>query len=161
METKPVLYAEDEEDDVFFMQRAFQLAEIANPLVIAADGQQALDYIFGTGPYSNRAEHPAPGLVLLDLNMPKHSGIEVLDRIRKTPATASLPVVVVTSSMQSSDIQRAYRHGVNGYVVKPTRPDELLPIVKSIKDFWLTHNCVVHGFVKVPPEEHADLTNTR
>jgi len=140
VETKPILYAEDEENDAFFMQRAFRQAGISTPLVIAANGQEAVDYVFGAGRFADRTAHPSPCLVLLDLNMPRLSGIEVLKQIRMTPTTAALPVVVITSSAHDSDIHRAYVQGANGYLVKPSKPDELLAMVKAIKDYWLIHN---------------------
>lgn len=140
VEIKPILYAEDEEDDVYFMRRAFEQAGITNPLVIAPDGQHAIDYLSGIGDFSDRNNHPLPGFVLLDLNMPRRSGIEVLKFIRSQPSMAALPVIVLTSSTQDADVHRAYILGANGYLVKPSQPDDLLPMVKSIKDFWLTHN---------------------
>src|SRR5438105_4593110 len=123
MQIKPILYAEDEENDAFFMQRAFQQAGILNPLVVVADGKRAIDYLSGGGPYANRDEHPLPCLVLLDLNIPIKSGLEVLKWIRSQPSLSTLPVVVVTSSTQDSDIHRAYIMGTNSYLVKPGKQD--------------------------------------
>jgi CheY-like chemotaxis protein len=122
----PVLYAEDEEDDVFFLQRAFCEAGIANPLVVVSDGDAAMEYLSGTGRYENRAEYPFPCLVLLDLNLPARSGLDVLKWIRGQPAMCGLPVLVLTSSTQEADIQQAYLYGANAYLVKPGKPAELL-----------------------------------
>ena len=137
---KPVLYADDDDNDVFLMQRAFNQTEIPNPLQIVTDGKMAVDYLAGVGPFANRDEHPVPCLVLLDLNMPGKSGLEVLKWVRAQPATSTLPVVVLTSSNQQTDIHRAYLQGANGYLIKPGKPAELLVMVKGIKDYWLTQN---------------------
>ena len=146
---KPVLYAEDEENDVFLMERAFKKADIANPLRIVPDGKMAVEYLSGTGRYANRAAHPMPGLVLLDLNMPGKPGLDVLEWLRAEPATSTLLVVVFTSSNQDRDVHRAYSLGANGYLIKPGKPDELWVTVKLIKDYWLGQN-------RMPPE-HVDV----
>src|ERR1700683_619023 len=96
MNLKPILYAEDEENDAFFLQRAFVQAAVGNPLVVVRNGQEAIDYCTGSGRFSNRDEHPLPCLVLLDLNMPRISGIEVLNWIRSQPSISNLPVIVLT-----------------------------------------------------------------
>jgi CheY-like chemotaxis protein len=137
---KPILYAEDEENDVFFLRRAFQQANISHPLVVVSDGQEAIDYCCGSGRYMNRSEHPLPCLLLLDLNMPRKSGIEVLEWIRKESPVCTLPVIVLTSSLQDTDINRAYIHGANAYVAKPSQPEGLIAVAKTVKDFWLTLN---------------------
>ncbi len=137
MNPKPVLYAEDEENDVFFLQRAFKAVDIVHPLVIVRDGQEAIDYCAGLGPYANRAD---PYLIVLDLNMPRRSGIQVLDWIRNESNFRMVPVIILTSSLQESDILLAYKHGVNAYLVKPFKPNDLNDIARSLKDFWLTQN---------------------
>jgi CheY-like chemotaxis protein len=136
----PILYAEDEENDVFFMQRAVEKAGISNPLVVVPDGQAVIDYCSGSHCYSNRHEHPLPCLLLLDLNLPRKSGLEVLKWIRNEPALSTLPVIVLTSSLQDVDIHRAYVQGANSYLVKPSRPDGLVALAQTIKEFWLTQN---------------------
>jgi DNA-binding response OmpR family regulator len=138
----PILYAEDDENDAFLMERAFRLAEIENPLEIVVDGQLAIDYLSGTKKYADRTRFPLPRLLLLDVNLPRKSGLEVLKWVRSTPATCTMPVLILTSSSQEKDIHRAYILGVNSYLVKPGKPDELLDLVNSIKDFWLTMNSV-------------------
>lgn len=137
---KPILYAEDEPDDIFFMQRAFEQAEIKQPLQTVSDGDEAIAYLSGLGKYTDRKRYPLPALVLLDLNMPQSSGFEVLKWIRSTPSLSTLPVLVITSSSQESDIQRASLLGANGYMIKPGKPDELLSMVKAFKDYWLAHD---------------------
>src|SRR5262245_27131691 len=106
-----ILYVEDEETDAFFVQRAFQQAGVDQRLVIASNGQEGIDYLCGNGGFADRTKHPLPLIVLLDLNMPGVSGLEVLKWIRSTPAVCTLVVIVLTSSNQESDVQRAYRHG--------------------------------------------------
>jgi CheY-like chemotaxis protein len=140
MNQRPILYAEDEEDDAIFMERAFKQAGISHRLIIVPDGQEAIDYCAGAGSYFDREEHPLPCIVLLDLNLPKKSGLEVLKFIRSTPPISTLPVIVITSSLQDADIHRAYLQGANAYLVKPSRPAELVTTVKTIKDFWLAQN---------------------
>lgn len=142
MNLRPVLYVEDEEDDVFLMKRAFARTGIANPLIVVRDGQAAVDYFSGVGPYANRAEYPLPCLMLLDLNLPMKSGLDVLKWVRSGPAVFTVPVIVLTSSLQDADIHRAYIQGANAYLVKPSRPEELLAMIQNIRDFWLVQNKV-------------------
>src|SRR6266540_1854519 len=149
---KPVLYAEDDENDAFLMERAFNQAGIANSLLIVSDGKGAIEYLSGSGPYSNREGHPFPCLLLLDLKMPGKSGFDVLKWVRTQPATSTLPVVVLTSSNQDSDIHRAYLLGANGYLIKPGKPDELLVMVKGIRDYWLTQNRIPATYVNLAAE---------
>ena len=118
MNHKPIIYTEDEEIDVFFLQRAFKHAAIPNPLVIVPDGQGLIDYI------EARVGTPEqlPCLILLDLNLPVRSGLEALNWIREHPVAKSVPVVILTSSAQEIDVHSAYTHGANGYLVKPGKP---------------------------------------
>ena len=140
MNFSPILYAEDDENDAYFLNRAFKAAGVEHPLVIVTDGQEAIDYCVGRGAYADRADYPLPYLALLDLNMPRKSGLDVLQWIRQESPLATLPVIILTSSLQDSDIDRAYRHGANAYLGKPSQPDDLIPLTKAIKDFWLTQN---------------------
>ncbi len=148
MTLNPILYAEDEQDDVFFVQRAFKETGILNDLVSVPDGDLAVDYLAGAGAYSNRAKHPLPCLALLDINMPKKSGLEVLKWVRAQPAICALPVIMLTSSSEEADIHRAYIQGANGFLVKPAKPDELLAMVRAIKDYWLIQNRAVRDCLK-------------
>src|SRR6476620_1948906 len=116
---KPVLLVEDNEDDVFFMQRAFKIAGIANPLMVTEDGQQALDYLAGRGKFSDRARFPLPCMVLLDLQLPLVQGVDVLKWIRSQFEFQTLLVIVFTSSRVDRDIEAAYRCGANSFLVKP------------------------------------------
>ncbi len=140
MSLKPILYAEDDENDTFFLQRAFKQAGISHPLVTLSDGQEAIDYCLGRGLYTDRIEHPLPCLFLLDLNMPKKTGLEVLKSIRAEPSVRILPVIFLTSSLQDSDIHRAYLNGANAYLAKPSQPEALVVMAKAIQDFWLSQN---------------------
>src|SRR6185436_6099666 len=98
MKPKPILYAEDEENDAFFMRRAFHRAEVEHPLMVVRNGQEVIDYCCGIGQYANREEFPLPWLLLLDLNMPKKTGLDDLKWIRSQPSLSTLPVIVITSS---------------------------------------------------------------
>jgi DNA-binding response OmpR family regulator len=137
---QPVLYVEDDENDVIFLRMAFENAQVLNPLQVVSDGRLAMDYLLGIEPYSNRDEFPLPCLVLLDIKLPKKSGLEVLQWMRVTPEFVSVPVIILSSSSSNEDIHRAYAQGSNGYLVKPGSPKELLVLAKAIKDYWLDHN---------------------
>jgi two-component system response regulator len=145
--TGTILLVEDEPNDVFFMQQAMKKAGVVNPLQVANDGQQAIDYFRGAGKFANREEFPLPCLVLLDLKLPYVMGLDVLKWIRHRPEAAVI-VVILSSSKYEADIAAAYRLGANGYLVKPPDVSKLVEMVKSIKDFWLTHNTS-------PPESHV------
>ena len=135
-----ILYAEDEESDAFFVERAFKKTGVGQRLVIVPSGQEAIDYLAGKGDYADRTRHPLPILVLLDLNMPGVPGLDVLKWIRTTPSVCTLVTIVLTSSNQDVDVHRAYQQGANGYLVKPGDIDSMLPMVRAIKDYWLTQN---------------------
>jgi len=143
MSANPILYAEDEENDVYFIRRAFEQAGIRNPLAVVGDGQRAINYLTGMGDYADRNKHPLPCLVILDMKMPEKSGLEVLKWIRSQPAICILPVLMLTSSSHDADMHRAYVQGANGYLVKPGSPDELVAMAKAIKDYWLIQNRTV------------------
>src|ERR1051325_8213953 len=132
MMNPPILYAEDDENDAVLTNYAFEKAQILNPLVVVADGKTAIEYLAGTGQYANHTQYPLPCLVLLDLKMPRICGLDVLKWIRMQPSVCTLPVLILTSSNQDSDIHRAYILGANGYLIKPSKTDELLMMVKGI-----------------------------
>jgi CheY-like chemotaxis protein len=136
----PILLVEDNPDDVFFLKRAFNSTSVTAPLVVVSDGRTAIDYLSATGAYTDRADHPLPALMLLDLNLPGVSGFDVLTWLRAQPALKRLPVVVLTSSKQDSDVQRAYDLGVNSYVVKPSGLKEIADVARQIEDYWLKVN---------------------
>jgi CheY-like chemotaxis protein len=135
-----LLLVEDDPDHVLLIQRAFGRANLVNPLKIVRDGEEAIAYLAGTGDYADRTRYPLPSLLLLDLKLPRKSGLEVLEWIRGDAALRLLPVVVLTSSEESRDIDRAYALGVNSYLVKPIRFEDLLEMVKSIGMYWMILN---------------------
>lgn len=137
--TPAILLVEDDENDVFFLIKAFEKTGVENPLRVARDGQQAIDYLEGHGPFADRAAHPFPGLILLDLKLPRIRGLDVLRRVRQLPRQ-NLVVVILSSSRNENDIAEAYRLGTNGYLSKPSNFDELLDLVRAIDAFWLRHN---------------------
>jgi CheY-like chemotaxis protein len=145
----PVLYAEDDENDVFLMERAFRKLNLEHPLRIVPDGKQAVGYLSGTAPFISREESPIPSLVLLDLSMPGKGGLDVLQWVRTQPSLSHIPVVVLTSSNQDSDVHRAGLLGANGYLIKPGEPDDLLGIVKELYRYWLVEDHPRTSFVEV------------
>jgi CheY-like chemotaxis protein len=132
----PVLYVEDDENDVFFMEMAFARAGLRHPLQIARDGKRGLDYLAGNGQYADRARYPLPGLVLLDLNLPVCSGFEILRWLRLQPRFHALPVLVFTASTQQSDSEKAQQLGANEFITKPTNLNQLPELLKDLIDRW-------------------------
>lgn len=135
-----ILLVEDNPDDAFFMQRAAKAASVPHELVVVATGDEAVDYLAGAGKFSDRQSFPLPLLVLLDLKLPGRSGHEVLQWIRQQPSLKSTVVVVLTTSRERSDVQKAYALGANAYLVKPSAAPQLIEQVKALKAFWLEHN---------------------
>ncbi|MGB7054528.1 MAG: response regulator [bacterium] len=132
-----ILLVEDDHNDVLLIKRAFQKVNIANPIIVVNDGEQAVSYLAGREPYVDRA---LPMLVLLDLKLPRKSGHEVLEWLRQQPNLKRLPVVVLTASSESSDVNRAYDLGANSYLVKPVTFDALVEMVKTLNLYWLILN---------------------
>jgi two-component system response regulator len=140
MAERAILLVEDNADDEALTLRAFAKNKITNPVVVAHDGVEALDYIFGTGPHAGRDLGDLPALILLDLKLPKLDGIEVLKRIRADERTKLLPVVILTSSREEQDIIDGYRNGCNSYVRKPVDFDQFLEAAKQLGLYWLLLN---------------------
>lgn len=140
MTKTPILLVEDDQNDVFFFQRALRKAEIANPLSVVRDGREAMAYLAGQGAFADRARYPVPCLVILDLNLPHQHGLDVLRWIRKEPKLATLLVIVLTSSISEQDAHEAYRLGANSFLIKPADPNQLVELAKAIKIYWLQHN---------------------
>ncbi len=130
-----ILIAEDDENDVFLIKRAFHQAQFDNPLEVVSTGDEAISYLRGDPPFGEREKHPIPALVLLDLKMPRKNGFEVLAWIRQHPEFNSLPVVVLTSSQESADINRAYALGANSYLVKPANFLSLVDMINRLKEY--------------------------
>jgi CheY-like chemotaxis protein len=134
---KVILLVEDNEDDAFFTEQALKAAGVQNPVSIARDGEEALDYLGGTGKFADREKFPFPGLVLLDLKLPYYSGLEILAWMREKSLLAKTTVAVLTSSNEPSDLKKAYELGTNTYLVKPPTPQMIYDIVKAFKLDWL------------------------
>jgi DNA-binding response OmpR family regulator len=139
MITQPILLIEDDENDVLFFRRAATKAGMINPVQVARDGQQAIDYLQGAGKFADRAEYPLPWLILLDLKLPFVMGLDVLKWIRQQSRLAPI-VLILSSSREETDIAEAYRLGANGYLVKPAQTSELGDMVKAVSDYWLEQN---------------------
>ena len=137
MNSHTILLVEDDHNDVLLIKRAFQKVKIANPIIVLNDGEQAISYLSGREPY---IERPLPVLILLDLKLPRKSGHEVLEWLRQQQKLRRLPVVVLTASSESSDINRAYDLGANSYLVKPVTFDALVEMVKTLNLYWLIFN---------------------
>lgn len=135
-----ILIADDCEEDAQIMKRAFQKSGCNVPLLFVKDGQEALDYLSGNGEYSDRAAHPLPRLMLLDLKMPKVDGFDVLEWLQEHPKLKVLPVTVLTSSNLDRDVDRAYYLGANSYVVKPSSLAGFVEIVEGLRNYWIEIN---------------------
>ncbi|MGH7396492.1 MAG: response regulator [Candidatus Rokuibacteriota bacterium] len=136
----PILLVEDSPDDALLIQRAFRKANLANPVQLVRDGEEAVAYLSGAPPYEDRARFPLPVFMLLDLKLPRRSGLEVLAWVRQESVVKRLPVVILTSSRESVDVNRAYDLGVNSYLTKPVGFEALLAMVKSVNLYWLVLN---------------------
>ena len=135
-----ILLAEDNSTDALMVQRAFKKAHLMNPVHVVDDGDKAVAYLSGNGVYADREKYPLPVLMLLDLKLPRRSGLEVLEWLRQQEGLKRLPVVVLTSSKESSDVNRAYDLGANSYLVKPVDFDPLLEMVKTLGLYWVVMN---------------------
>ncbi len=135
-----ILLIEDDPNDVFLIQRAFSKAKIMNPIQTVKNGEDAISYLAGKDVFSNRERYPLPVLILLDLKLPRISGHEVLEWLRQQPGLKRIPVVVLTSSKQTFDINRAYDLDANSYLIKPVTFNALLEMVKTLNLYWLILN---------------------
>jgi len=138
--TTTILLVEDEVNDVLLITKTLNKAGVNSLIQVARDGQEALDYLTGEGQFVNREKYPLPCLVLLDLKLPRVMGLEVLRRLDQRRNFRRLVVIVLTSSQQPEDIDTAYDLGAKAYLVKPSGIDQLEPMARAIKDFWLTQN---------------------
>jgi CheY-like chemotaxis protein len=140
MSTQCILQVEDEEADIFLLQHVFKKAAITSPVRAVMDGRMAIDYLSGTGPYADREKYPLPCLVLLDLKLPKISGLEVLAWIRQNQNLRGLVVVVFSSSANPTDVERAYQLGANSFIQKPQATAQTLELAQLLKGWWLGFN---------------------
>jgi two-component system response regulator len=140
MKNKVILLVEDNPDDVKLTLRALKKSNILNEVVVAEDGVDALDFLFGTGKYAGRDTRVLPQLILLDLKMPKMDGLEVLQRLRADQMTKLLPVVVLTTSSEDKDRVESYKLGANSYVRKPVNFDQFVEAVRQLGLYWLVLN---------------------
>jgi two-component system response regulator len=143
--TRKILLVEDNPDDVALTLRAFKKNSIANEVVVAADGQEALDWLLGQGAYENRDIADLPAFILLDLKLPKLDGMEVLRAIRANPNTALLRVIMLTTSREEGDIVESYSLGATSYIRKPVDFDEFIAVVGQLGLYWLILNEAAPG----------------
>ncbi len=135
-----ILLVEDNPHDLELALRALKKHRLANNVVVARDGAEALDFVFGTGKYLDRQIEEKPKVVLLDLKLPKVDGLEVLRRIKSDERTKVIPVVVLTSSQEEQDVVDSYKLGVNSYMVKPVDFDQFIQCVSELGLYWLVCN---------------------
>jgi CheY-like chemotaxis protein len=148
MTLNPILLVEDNPNDQFLTLRALKKNQIANPVVVAGDGIEALDYLFGTGIYAGRDTSEQPELILLDLKLPKIDGLEVLQRLRANPRTCFIPVVVLSTSGEEQDVRKSYGLGANSYIRKPVDFEQFSEVIRRLGMYWLLTNAA-------PPDELA------
>lgn len=140
MTDKVLLLVEDNPDDEALTLRALEPGNRISKIIVAHDGVEAMDYLFGTGAFKGRDTRAMPQVILLDLKLPKINGLEVLARIRADPRTRLLPVVILTSSMEAQDLIQAYSLGVNSYIRKPVDFTQFKKAVQQLKLYWLALN---------------------
>ena len=140
--TSPVaiLIADDDTQDTMLVRMAAQRAALGIRLESVTDGEQAIDYLLGRAAYADRQSHPFPSMMLLDLKMPRLSGFDVLDFVRREPQLRRLPIVIFSSSDDPKDIKRAYEAGANSYLCKPHSNDDLSALLKALQEYWCKFN---------------------
>jgi CheY-like chemotaxis protein len=141
-----ILLVEDNHMDVELTLDAFREARLRNTIHVASDGEEALNYIFGRTVYADREKYPMPGLILLDLKMPRVDGFEVLRQVKSTPIIKRIPVIVLTSSKEEGDRALSYDIGANSYLVKPVSFEGFIHVVRQIEGYWFSLNVA-------PPKE--------
>ena len=134
----PILLVEDDEDDVHLTQRAFEKGHILNKLFVTNDGEEAMEFLEQRGRYNNPDDAPEPGVIMLDLNMPKMDGYEVLNRIKSDNKLKHIPVVVLTTSDQTDDVQKCYDIGANTFITKPVEFNNFLEAIVTTGKYWLS-----------------------
>ena len=132
-----ILLVEDNIQDIEITRRAFDKGRVRNELIVVRDGEEALDYLCRRGRYQDPATSPRPGMILLDLNLPKVGGIEVLQQIKQDGDLRAIPVIVLTVSQREEDIVKSYNLGVNTYIQKPVEFDRFMRVINAIHDYWI------------------------
>lgn len=135
-----ILLVEDNPDDAMLAVRAFKKNQLVNNVIVVRDGAEALDYLYGEGEYSERDCSKQPDIILLDLNLPKLNGLEVLKRIRNDKRTNLLPVIMLTSSIEESDVINCYDSGANSYVHKPIDFEQFTTMSNQLLNYWFSTN---------------------
>jgi len=141
-----ILLVEDNLDDVEITLRAFRKVRLANTVHVVRDGQEALDFLFRDGDHGDRADAPQPDVILLDLNLPKVNGLEVLDKIRASNGLSTIPVIVLTVSEGQEDVRRSYKLGANTYITKPVDFEKFVHAMEILGEYWMV-------IAKLPPKE--------
>jgi CheY-like chemotaxis protein len=144
-----ILYAEDDPEDRMLVEDAMEESRLANEMHFVEDGEELLDYLHRRGKYADFGNAPLPGLILLDLNMPKKDGREALQEIKTDPDLKRIPIVVLTTSKAEEDILSTYNLGVNGFVIKPVTFESLVSILKTVSKYWFE-------IVEPPPQRRGD-----
>ncbi|MHC4216191.1 MAG: response regulator [Planctomycetota bacterium] len=137
-ENVPILLVEDDDDDVRLTQRALEKGQITNPLYVVKDGDEAIEFLEHQGRYTNPEDAPKPGIILLDLNMPRMNGKEVLKQIKKNESLRQIPVIILTTSELNSDIIQCYEEGANTFITKPVEFGDFLDAVITTGKYWLS-----------------------
>lgn len=145
-----ILMADDDEDDILLTQKALKQGKLLNDLYCVRDGEELLDYLLHRGDYTDAAKAPRPGVILLDLNMPRKDGREALKEIKANPDLKDIPIVVFTTSKAEEDIYRSYKLGVNSFVTKPVTFERLIEVMQMLGKYWFE-------IVTLPPEENKGI----
>jgi CheY-like chemotaxis protein len=132
-----ILLVEDNLQDIEITRRAFAKGRVRNDLMVVRDGEEALDYLYRRGKFQDPSSSPRPGMILLDLNLPRIGGLEVLQRIKNDEALKQIPVIVLTVSQREQDIVKSYDLGVNTYIQKPVEFDNFLRVVNTVHEYWI------------------------
>lgn len=138
--TKTILLVEDNPDDVELTKRSLRDSKFVNKIDVARDGEEAIDFLFCRGAFSSRPRNNHPDLVLLDLELPRLNGLQVLESIRSNDSTRHIPVVILTCSKEESDIKRGYLLGANSFIRKPVAFDRFVQVVRQLEEYWLELN---------------------
>lgn len=136
--TPPIdlMLVEDDENDVRITRRALKKSGLEGELIVAHDGQEALDYLYRRPPFEDTSIHRLPGLMLLDINIPKVNGIEVLRTLKEDLVLRSLPILMLTTSTRQEDVAAAYAHGANGYIYKPIQFSRFVEVIRTLGEYW-------------------------